>query len=101
MSRSKCCTLTDQSYQYEAPGAPLHGGRIFERKIQACRNVFLSSLNQFLVIKFGFSTILDMKVPEFDNKVDEIPTENFQHDYDMERHPFEEEIKTCKDLGGP
>ena len=42
-----------------------------------------------------------MKVPEFDNKVDEIPTENFQHDYDMERHPFEEEIKTCKDLGGP
>ena len=53
MSLSKCCTLTDQSYQYEAPGAPLHGGRIFERKIQACRNVFLSSLNQFLVIKLG------------------------------------------------
>ena len=51
--------------------------------------------------KIGISTIWDTKVPQFDNKEDAIPTENFQHGYDMGRQPFEEEIKTYKDLDGP
>ena len=41
------CALADQSYQYEAPGVLLHGEDIWKEN----RNVFLSSLNQFSVIK--------------------------------------------------